>query len=83
MGTLPQPPGSVGLQRIERCWLRLLLIVVMVGPILAVLGVGGTLLGLIAFLVIFAVAAALLIARELRPAVSLFSSAERRYVRRV
>jgi hypothetical protein len=61
----------------ERCWLRLLLAVVITGPVLAGVGVGGTLVGLAAFLVLFGLAGALVVARELRPAVSLSSSAER------
>ena len=53
------------------------LIVVIVGPVLAVAGVGATLFGLALFLAVFITGATLLIARELRPAVSLLSSADR------
>jgi len=83
--TLRRPSGGrrSSLQRVERCWLRLLLTLVIASPVIAVLGVGGTLLGLIGFLVIFGVASARFISPELRPAVSLVSSGERRHVRRV
>jgi hypothetical protein len=63
---------------VERCWLRLLVTVVVVGPVLAAVGLGGTLFGLAVFLVIFTVAATLLIGHELRPAVRLSSGMERR-----
>ncbi len=77
MRNLPHDPGSLTLDRVERCWLRLLVIVVIVAPPLAYAGVGGTLSGLAEFLVIFAVVAKLVMVRELRPAVSLLSSARR------
>ena len=55
----------------------MVLIIVIVGPVLAAAGIGATLFGLAVFLVVFIAAAMLLIARELRPAVSLLSSADR------
>ena len=72
-----EPPAGVRLHRVERCWLRTLFIVVIVGPVLATAGVGATLLGLALFLVIFIAAGTILIARELRSAVSLLPSADR------
>jgi len=65
------------LDRVERCWLRLLVIVLIVAPPLAVAGLGGTLAGLAGFLVMFAVVSTLVMVRELRPGVSLLSSAQR------
>lgn len=55
----------------------MLFIVVIVGPVLAAVGIGATFSGLALFLVIFIAAATPVIARELRPAVSLSSSADR------
>jgi hypothetical protein len=74
--SLPHDPGSLALHRVERCWLRLLLIVLIVALPLAFAGVGGTLPGLAEFLVIFAVVAKLVMVRELRVGVSLVSSAQ-------
>jgi hypothetical protein len=55
----------------------LLFAIVIVGPPLASLGLGGTLVGIAIFLAVFGVAGTLVMARELRPAVSLSSSTER------
>jgi hypothetical protein len=74
---LREPSASLGLYRVERCWLRLLLIVVIVSPLLTAAGIGGTPCGLTVFLVIFGSTGMLLIRHELRPAVSLLSSANR------
>jgi hypothetical protein len=74
---LSKPAASAWLHRVERCWFRLLSIVMVVGPALAATGVGATLLGLAVFLAIFVAAATLVIHRELGPAVSLSSSADR------
>jgi hypothetical protein len=52
------------------------LVIVIVGPVLAAAGIGATLFGLAVFLVVLIAAATLVIARELRPAVNLGSSAE-------
>jgi hypothetical protein len=52
----------------------MLVIGVILGPVLAVAGIGATLLGLALFLAVFIAAATLLIVRELRPAISLLSS---------
>jgi hypothetical protein len=63
-------------RRIGRCWLGVLLIVMITGPVLAVAGIGGSLWALAGFLVIFGLAAAPLIGRGLRPSVTLVSSSE-------
>jgi len=73
---LPEP-GLLEPRRVERCLRRLLVSVLVAGPVLAAGGVGGTLLGLAGFLVVFALAGALVIVRDLRPGVSLVSSAPR------
>lgn len=70
--------ASPELRQLGRCWLGAALIIVSTGPVLAAFGIGGSLWGLAGFLVIFTVAVIPLIARELRPAVSLVSSREER-----
>ena len=74
MRTFLHEPASLEVHRVERCWRRLLLFLVVAGPVLAVAGVGKTLLGLAVFLVVFAAAAAIVIVRDLKPRVSLISS---------
>jgi hypothetical protein len=74
---LRETSPSAALYPIERCWLRLLITIVVVGPVLAAAGLGGTLFGLAVFLVIFAVVATTLITHELRPAVRLSSGMNR------
>jgi hypothetical protein len=68
--------ASPELRRLERCWLGVLLIVVITGPVLAVAGIGGSLLALAGFLVIFGLATVPSIGRGLRPSVTLLSSSE-------
>lgn len=62
--------------RLGNCWFGAALIVVITGPVLAVVGIGGSIWGMAGFLLIFGVAVAPLIARELRPSVTLLSSSE-------
>ena len=71
-----QPPTSPELRRLGRCWLGASLIIVVIGPVLALAGIGGSLWSLAGFLVIFGVAVMPLIVRELRPTVSLLSSSD-------
>jgi hypothetical protein len=52
------------------------LIIVVIGPVLAAAGIGGSLWSLAGFLVIFGVAVMPLIVRELRPTVRLLSSSD-------
>jgi hypothetical protein len=68
---------SPELQRIERCWVRLLLIVVIVGSVAAAGGIRGSVSGLAEFLAVLGVLAMPLIARGLRPPVRLSSSTNR------
>lgn len=72
----PEHHAHPELHRLGRCWLGASLIVVITGPALAVAGIGGSLWSLAGFLVIFGVAVAPLIARELRPTITLLSSSE-------
>jgi hypothetical protein len=65
-------------RRIGRCWLGVLLIVMITGPVLALAGIGGSLWALAGFLVIFGLASAPLIVRGLRPTVTLVSSLDER-----
>ena len=58
-----------------RYWLGVTLIVVILGPVLAVAGIGGSLWGLGGFLVIFGFAVPL-ISRGLRPPVRLVASSQ-------
>lgn len=64
-------------RQLGRCWLGASLIIVITGPLLALVGIGGSLWALAGFLVIFGLAVMPLILRELRPAVTLASSSER------
>jgi hypothetical protein len=69
---------SSELRQLERYWLRLVLILVIVGPVLAFTGAGGSLPTLAGFLVLFGVASAWVIGRHLRPAVTLVSNTAER-----
>jgi len=78
MRSLASRRTSPELRRLERCWLRLVLILVVVAPVLAIAGAGGSLPTLAGFLVLFGVVSSRVIVRQLRPAVTLVSSTAER-----
>lgn len=65
---------SEELRRIQRCWLRVLVVLVAVGVWLGPVGLGGSRLGLGAFLAVFVGVSVPMILRALRPSTRLADS---------